>query len=175
MQVTGTHFNYFFLCHRKLWLFGNSIQMEHTSDIVKEGKLIHETSYSQRSEKYTELEMDGIKIDYYDAKRKVVHEVKKSNAREIAHIWQVKYYLYILEMHGVDNPTGILEYPKLRITEEVFLSLRDREEISDIILKIQSILQSEQCPDKLEMKYCKHCSYFDFCWSGEVGSEMESG
>ncbi len=77
MQITGIHFNYYMVCHRKLWLFANSLQMEQPSDIVYEGKLIHETSYMQRSEKYTEVEIDGIKIDFYDAKNKVVHEVKK--------------------------------------------------------------------------------------------------
>jgi CRISPR-associated exonuclease Cas4 len=45
MQITGTHFNYYLICHRKLRLFANGIQMEHTSDAVYEGKLIHETSY----------------------------------------------------------------------------------------------------------------------------------
>ena len=68
MNITGTHINYYFTCIRELWLFINSINMEHTSDLVYEGKLIHENSYPQRSEKYTEIEMEGIKIDYYDSK-----------------------------------------------------------------------------------------------------------
>ena len=68
MQVTGTHFNYYMICHRKLWLFANGINMESTSDLVYEGKLLHETSYPRRSEKYQEIAIDGIKIDYYDAK-----------------------------------------------------------------------------------------------------------
>lgn len=42
MKVTGTHFNYYQVCKRKLWLFANGITMEHTSDLVYEGKLIHE-------------------------------------------------------------------------------------------------------------------------------------
>ena len=28
MIVTGTYFNYYQLCHRKLWLFANGINME---------------------------------------------------------------------------------------------------------------------------------------------------
>ena len=40
--------------------------MEHISDLVYNGKLIHEKCYSQRSERYEEVEIDGIKIDYYD-------------------------------------------------------------------------------------------------------------
>ncbi len=72
MQITGTHFNYYYVCHRKLWLFANGINMEHTSELVAEGKLIHENSYPFRSEKYTEIELDGIKIDYYDARNRII-------------------------------------------------------------------------------------------------------
>jgi CRISPR-associated exonuclease Cas4 len=66
MHITGTHIAYLHTCHRKLWLFANGIQMEHTSNIVAEGKLIGESSYQERAQKYTELEIEGIKIDYYD-------------------------------------------------------------------------------------------------------------
>ncbi|HPM10562.1 MAG TPA: Dna2/Cas4 domain-containing protein, partial [Paludibacter sp.] len=52
MLTTGTHFNYYLICQRKLWLFANGIQMETTSDLVYEGKLLHETSYPHRAEKY---------------------------------------------------------------------------------------------------------------------------
>ncbi len=78
MHLTATHINYFFICHRKLWLFSYGITMEHTSDAVSEGKLIGETTYPQRPEKYTEIEIGGSKIDFYDAKNKVVHEIKKA-------------------------------------------------------------------------------------------------
>jgi len=64
--MTETHFNYYYICKRELWLFANGINMEQTSDLVYDGKLIHETSYPQRSERYEEVEIDGIKIDYYD-------------------------------------------------------------------------------------------------------------
>jgi CRISPR-associated exonuclease Cas4 len=141
--------------------------MEHTSDLVYEGKLLHESSYTQRSEKYTEVEIDGIKIDYFDAKNKIVHEVKKSDKVEIAHEWQVKYYIYILEKAGIEGVTGILEYPKLRKTDEVLLSNRDKEEIEAFSIDIQSIITNEHCPEKELLGICKNCSYYDFCYSGE--------
>lgn len=97
MQITGTHFNYYQLCHRKLWLFANGINMEQNSDLVYEGKLIHQESYPQRSVRYEEVEVEGIKVDYYDAKSKVIHEIKKSDKVEKAHEWQLKYYLYVLK------------------------------------------------------------------------------
>ena len=100
-MLTGTHLNYYQVCKRKLWLFANGINMEHTSDLVFEGKLIHEDSYPQRSGKYEEIELDGIKVDFYDSKRKVIHEIKKSNKVEAAHEWQLKYYIYVFERNGI--------------------------------------------------------------------------
>ena len=82
MKITGTHFNYYQVCKRKLWLFANGITMEHTSDLVYEGKLIHEESYPQRSAKYEEVEIDGSKVDYYDTGNKIIHEIKKSDKIE---------------------------------------------------------------------------------------------
>lgn len=164
MQITGTHINYYFSCHRQLWLFANSINMEHTSDTVYEGKLIHETTYPQRSEKYEEIQIGGAKIDFYDAKNKVIHEVKKSAKLHEAHVWQLKFYMYTLEQAGIEGVTGILEYPKERKTEEVYLSMRDKTEIEELEIKIEEIINNEKIPDKIEMKRCKNCSYYDFCY-----------
>ena len=170
-MITGTQFNYYFICHRKLWLFSNGIQMEHTSELMYEGKLIHEYLYPQRSEKFQEIEIGGIKIDYYDPKNRIIHEVKKSDKIETAHEWQLKYYIYVLEQLDVEGVKGVLEYPALRKTDTIFLSNRDREEIVLITDKITGIVTDETCPDKLTMARCKNCSYFDFCWSGETETE----
>lgn len=167
MNITGTHFNYYLICHRKLWLFANGINMESNSDLVYEGKLIHETSYPRRSGKYQEVELDGIKIDYYDPKKKVVHEIKKSDKHEEAHEWQVKYYLFVLEQNGIEGATGLLEYPRLHKTEEVLLTIPDREAIIEMLSGIEKTIQNEHCPDRISRSRCKNCSYFDFCWSKE--------
>lgn len=167
MKVTGTHFNYFMICHRKLWLFANGIQMEHSSELVEMGKLIHETSYPNRSERYEEVEIGGIKVDYYDAKRKVIHEIKKSDKIERAHEMQLKYYLWVFEQHGIVDVTGILEYPKLRKTEEVFLTDIDRQEIPGIVCDIEALVMDDDCPEKIKIGACKNCAYYDFCWIDE--------
>lgn len=168
MQITGTHFNYYQVCKRKLWLFANGINFEHTSDLVLEGKLIHEDSYPQRSEKYEEIELDGIKVDYYDAKSKVVHEIKKSNKVEKAHEWQVKYYLYVFEQNGIEGVTGLLEYPVLRKTHPVILSDFDRGKIEMMKKDIEKIISDENCPPLIQKSLCRNCSYFEFCYSKEV-------
>ncbi len=141
--------------------------MEHTSDLVEMGKLIHESSYPQRAEKYSEIELEGIKIDYYDARNKIIHEVKKSDSYEEAHEWQVKFYIYVLELNGVKGVTGILEYPKMRKTCAIILSDVDREKIQKFEKDIERIISSDTCPERLPQSRCKNCSYFDFCWSGD--------
>ncbi|MBP7102784.1 MAG: CRISPR-associated protein Cas4 [Bacteroidales bacterium] len=163
--ITGTHFNYNQVCRRKLWLFANGIGMEHTSDLVYAGKLIHEESYPQRSEKYEEIEMDGIKVDYYDTKNKVIHEIKKSDKVEKAHEWQLKYYIYVFERNGIEDVKGILEYPVLRKKDEILLSNVDRDRLKEMEKEIIQIIEDENCPPLGKKKICKNCSYYDFCYS----------
>lgn len=172
-MVSPTLLTYYLICQRKAWLFTNGINMEQTSDVVYEGKLISETSYAERSKKYTELDLGIAKIDFYDSNNKVVHEVKKSNKLEYAHEWQVKYYLYLLEDSGIQGATGVLEYPKLRKKKEVFLSDPDREFISKTIEKAKEIKERETAPPLQKKTICKSCSYFEFCWSGEERVEGE--
>jgi len=167
MAITATHVNYYHICHRKLWLFDRGIQMEHTSEVVDEGRLIHETSYARRSAKWQEIDLGVAKIDFYDPQEKVIHEIKKSNKKEEAHIAQVKYYLYLLKEIGVDA-TAILEYPALRETLKVELRPDDMKEIEKWLEEIEDIVKSEECPDLLPRSKCSKCAYLDFCWSGEV-------
>ena len=167
MQPTGTHFNYYHICRRKLWLFANGINMESTSDTVYDGKLIHEGSYLQRSERYEEIEIEGVKVDYFDSKRRVIHEIKRSDKIERAHEWQVKYYIYVFERNGIEGCTGLLEYPTLRQTQSVELSEADREQIREMEADIVRIIDAEQCPALEEKRICRNCSYYDFCFTTE--------
>lgn len=168
MQITGTHINYYFVCHRKLWLFANGINMEHSSELVDEGRLIHETAYPRRAERYQELSVEGIKIDFFDPETNTVHEIKKTGKMENAHEWQLKYYLYVLSRNGITGPKGILEYPKLRQTKEVELLPDDREEIEKIKKDIETIVSCEKAPERIKKSICRNCSYYDFCWVDEI-------
>jgi CRISPR-associated exonuclease Cas4 len=150
--------------------------MEHTSETVADGKLLHETSYPQRAQKYREIDLSFIlnnevdlsgKIDFYDVKEKMIHEIKRSDKIEQAHEWQAKFYIYLLELNGIEGAMAILEYPKLRITKKVSISLVDKEYLKLIIIKIMSLMKSEICPLRINSKICKKCSYFELCYVEE--------
>lgn len=104
-------------------------------------------------------------------KNKVIHEIKKSNKVEKAHEWQLKYYMYVFEQHGIDGVKGILEYPLLRKTKEVILTDVDRDDIQVISKDIIKIISQDVCPSKVKKGICKNCSYFDFCYINELEEE----
>lgn len=167
MLINATHINLYHVCKRELWLHYNGIRMEYNSELVADGKLLGETSYLERAEKYTELQLGNIKIDYYDARNKVVHEIKRSDKVDYAHIAQVKYYLYRLKLAGISGATGILEYPTLRQREQVLLSNEDIESIKEWEKDIEQLCNSEKCPPTIHSKICRSCSYYDFCYIEE--------
>lgn len=168
MIITGTHFNYYHICHRKLWLFANGINMEHESELVEIGKLVHASSYPQRRSHYEEVAIDGVKVDYFDTHKNTIHEIKKSNKMDVAHEWQLKYYMYVFEQHGIEHIKGILEYPTLRKTQEVFLTDVDRNDIQLMQKDIELITQQTTCPPIIKKSICKNCSYYEFCHIQEV-------
>ena len=168
-MTTATLISYLHLCHRKLWLHAHEIRMEHTSDLVAEGKLIGDSSYDRRADKYTQVEFDGIKIDFYDPHTHTVHETKRGRAIEAAHRAQVQYYLYKLGQQGVAGATGLIEYPDLRKTEPVpALTDADRCAIAGWETDVQRIVAQETCPPIIKKTYCRSCAYFDLCYVGET-------
>lgn len=165
MQPTATLIAYFHTCHRKLWLHAHEIRMEHTSDLVAEGKLIGETSYDRRADKYTQVEFEGIKIDFFDPKTNIVHETKRGRSMDEAHRAQVRYYLYKLWKHGIRGASGVIEYPDLRKTESVPpLTSEEITEMENCETQVVRIIAQEVCPPVIKKPYCRQCSYCDLCY-----------
>lgn len=166
-HVTGTLVSYYFYCKRRMWLHANYIRFEDNSEDVAMWKLIEDTTYLQRNSNFEQLELDGIKIDFYDNKNKIIHETKKSPKFEQTHIWQLKYYIYIMQKNGIDGVIGILEYPTERKIHKITLDLNDIKEIERFSLDIINIIKNDSCPISIRSHKCKSCSYFDFCYSTE--------
>jgi CRISPR-associated exonuclease Cas4 len=159
--MTGTHINYYFLCKRKLWLFANNMQMEHTSDTVATGRVISDTSYTRKRH---ELRIDDISLDFYDARTRTIHEIKKSPAMEQSHIRQVQYYISVLESKGVEGVSGMIDYPLLKRKVRVLLTEEDREEIQQIEKDIHTLIALPSPPPTIDKPFCKKCSYYELCY-----------
>ena len=162
-RITGTAINYLFVCPRKLWFFQNHIEMEHTSDLVAMGQLLHDESYGREKKKERSID-DLIRIDFID-KDGILHDVKSGKAMEKAHEMQILYYLYLLKQKGVSNRKGVINYPRQRRTVEVELTPEKEREVEAAIQEIGKISNLPTPPDVEFTKICKSCSYMELCWS----------
>ena len=176
MTINATLINLYNVCPRECWLHANGVRMEHTSDTVADGKLLHETSYADRNAKHSELDIEAKyeevnlygKIDFYDSKRKIIHETKRGNKVEEAHSWQVKFYLWLLKLNGIDDATGTIEYPLLRQKEPITLLKSDIQALQQIVMAVSNLQQSNTCPQVINAKICKSCSYYELCYIDEI-------
>ncbi len=160
LEYTGTQINYYFVCKRKLWLFTKDIRFEDENEYVQLGKLIDENTYKRNKK---QIAIGSIKIDFIDNKR-VIHEIKKSNKIEKAHIYQLKYYIRTLKKMGVEDVTGEIDYPKLKKREQVTWDDADEVEFDKIFSAISEILDKEKPPAVINKPYCKKCAYYEFCF-----------
>jgi len=162
---TGTQVNYFVICPTKLWYFSHFLEREQESDLVALGNILQETSYENARK---DILIDSkVAIDFIKKGSKLIlHEVKKSSKLEKAHIMQLLYYIYYLKNEkGIKNIEGIINYPKRRKIVKVELTQEKEAELLKIFEKIKQIISLPTPPKPEYKKYCRKCSYFEFCFS----------
>ncbi|NLO89823.1 MAG: CRISPR-associated protein Cas4 [Clostridia bacterium] len=164
-RITGTLLAYYFICKRKMWLHAKGLDLENITgnpDVIK-GKILHETRFKRES--YQNIDFDNVKIDFLKFGDQIyVHEIKKSKKFEEAHIWQLKYYIYVMQNRGVNCNTGVLHYPSSMKKVDVQLEEEDIKLIEQALQQIKIILDSPMPPERLDKKFCRKCAYFDFCF-----------
>lgn len=165
--VGGVHIQYYFVCHRKLWLYAKNLGLEEEHERVLDGKLLHEKSYERANKK--ELFVDGnFKIDALDGE--YVREVKLSSKMTKADKYQLLFYLYQLKKRGLERK-GLVSYTKEKKTEEIVLTEKYEKELDKIEAEIRQIINFSSPPKLVKKKYCKSCAYFDFCFATEQEAE----
>lgn len=124
MKITGTLINYYFHCKRQCYLFGNRLNLEDNSEIVKIGKAIHEAKDISDN---TEIAIDNIRLDKLTSE--YLTEVKKSDADLEATRWQLLYYLKVLKNKGIDR-RGKIEFVEKNKTDKkiVYVDLTEEME-----------------------------------------------
>jgi CRISPR-associated exonuclease Cas4 len=150
--------------------------MEQESDTVALGRLLDGHSYD-RSEKHLTVDAeapDGTalvgKIDRANLRNGVLHETKKSRSCEDAHLWQVRFYLWLLVRNGVTRSDGSpfrgqLDYPLLRRTESVTLEPEHMEELAMTVTSLRELVTTETPPARLGKRaFCARCAYEELCY-----------
>lgn len=166
-MLGGIHVQYYFVCHRKLWLYGKNLGFEEESEKVLDGKLLHEKAYKRANKKELMIS-DDFKIDVLDGE--YVREVKLSSKMKKADRYQLLYYLYQLKKRGLIRK-GLVSYTKEKKTEEIILTKEDENELEKIEVHIKKILNSPTPPKLIKKKNCRSCAYYDFCFTTELEEE----
>ena len=162
-KINGTQINYYFICKTKLWLFSHNIQLEHDSETVNLGKVLHEDSFKREKDYLIDnlINVDFIKLtDCVE-----IHEVKKTQKMEKSHEFQLLYYMYYLKNEkDIKNIRGFLDYPINRKKQEIFLTKEKEDELIEIIEDIHKINNGDM-PKPKKSRICNKCAYFEFCFS----------
>ncbi|CAN5849088.1 CRISPR-associated protein Cas4 [soil metagenome] len=176
LRLGGMLLGYYLICPRKAWLSLRGLWMEQESDTVALGRLLDESSYS-RSDKHLALEAeapDGTrlvgKLDRANLRGGVLHETKKGRSCEDAHVWQLRFYLWLLRRNGVTRSDGSsfqgqLDYPALRRTESVSLEPPHEAELERLTREIRSLAEQPVPPPRLTRRsFCRHCAFEELCY-----------
>ena len=175
-RLTATLFNYHLICSRKSWLHHHGIRMEQESEAVALGKLLDESSYG-REKKQIRVEAEspqGIPlvglIDRANLRDGVLHETKKGRACEEAHVWQVRFYLWLLALNNVRRAdgqafSGQIDYPALRRTEDVTLTAEHERQLAQWTTELQRVLLQPMPPPRIsQRKFCRKCAFEELCY-----------
>lgn len=167
-KLTGTHLNYLVVCHRKLWLYANGIEMERENENVQIGKQIGAAAFGREKK---EINLDNqIVLDWAEAKVGddgvlTIHEIKKSRAVSEAHRLQMLFYLDFLRAKGVEA-RGVIDYPEIKQRESIELDASGEAKLQAALLQVRTIIESEGAPPRLDkISFCSKCAYFDLCYS----------
>ena len=164
MGITATVFYSFQICPREAWFYFHSISSDKENPYLELGRLVHETSY-QRYRK--EIFVDQLlKIDLF--RGELLAEVKKSSRHIEAARLQLAYYLYYLKHEKGLEFEGILLFPKERKTEKVKLTPELESKLESLLEEMRPLLMADKPPTAKRTKYCRSCSFLEYCWAGET-------
>ena len=165
--VTGVQVAYYIICRTKLWLFSHRIEMEQWHENVHVGRQLHEDRYRREMK---EVAIGPTKYDFIRRGDIIeVHEIKKSRSLDEAHRLQMLYYLYTLNEGGV-KAVGYIDYPLINRREKVVLDEDGAALVKSALKDIPAVIEGEM-PLPVKKRYCRSCSYLEFCWGGADDEE----
>jgi len=160
VRIGGTEVNYYLSCKTKLWLAYRHICCEHTSELVRLGKILHEETLKDYKR---EIVYDEIAIDVMRNKKEIV-EIKRGKKVRESDIYQLLYYLYYLEKNDVHGFTGTLYYPRIQKQLTLELTEDEKRKIEEILQGIKETVMLDSPPPPQKCEFCNGCAYYEFCF-----------
>ena len=133
------------------------------NDFFEIGRLIHDESYRREKK---EIQFENVKFDLVTGKDEelVIAEIKKSSRFEKATTMQLAFYLWKLAKKGI-HASGEIRVPKEKKRKPVTLTNELKTELEAALVHIETIVNAGTPQPPQKIKFCKNCSYNEFCWS----------
>ncbi|OQY08081.1 MAG: CRISPR-associated protein Cas4 [Fusobacteriia bacterium 4572_132] len=165
LKIPPSIYNAYNICPKEAWLMFRNIIPNQQDEYLMIGKIIDEETYI-RNKKHLYIAELSAEIDMIEKKNGIlaIVEIKKSSKMIEYAIWQLKYYLYLLNKKGI-SVDGQLAIPKEKKKVKVKLENDDIEKIEKDLKEIEKVLLSEKPPIIEKNGFCNKCAYFEFCWS----------
>ncbi len=163
-SLTPSIFAAYFVCKREAWLLYNGITSYMDHPLLKEGRVIHETSY--RVKDGNRFFLDGtMEIDVLSRGRVV--EIKKSSRHILSARKQLLFELYYLKHMKGGKREGEIIIPDE--TKSILVRLTEKEEyqIAREIEEVMRVVTKSTPPPAIRHKFCRSCSYYFFCFGEE--------
>lgn len=162
-NITGSMIQSYLICRRQVWLMSHNISCDEENENLVIGKLISENSYKSKAK---EVKIGNMSFDTYrkEDDKIIVGEIKKSSKAIESAKYQLLYYLKELEEIGI-NAEGEIIIPTEKKKIPIQLTGQNREELENIEKDIFSIIYKELPPKIESEKFCKGCSYCQYCFS----------
>jgi len=161
-KIPPSQLGYYFICKRKLWLVANGIEQEQHSSIVQLAKLAEATVNLRKTKN---LKLFNAVIDWVELRNNTIHEYKASDKYSEASRFQCNYYLLLFNRMGCPVDTAVIHYKATNKTETLLLANVVESEIFKIIEAAEQLVLQETPPGIPKGAPCKHCAFFDFCYS----------
>ncbi len=163
VRISGSMIQAFVICPRQTWLMSRNLYGNQYNDFLAIGRLLSEETY-KRDKK--EIVLDGNKFDVIRGKDGIINliETKKSSKMLEASEMQLLFYMYSLK-DKVKEIKGEIRVPAEKKVIPIELTMNRIKDIKEIISSAQKIIKNEKPPERIRIKYCKTCSYNEFCWA----------
>jgi CRISPR-associated exonuclease Cas4 len=163
MKISGSIIQAYIICPRQAWLMSRNICGNQFNEFLEIGRFLSEETYKREKK---EIRIGSNVIDIVKNKNNsiTIIETKKSSRAIAGSKLQLLYYLYTLK-EKVKNIEGEIRIPTEKKIIKVVLDKKNINIIKNNIDNLSKILRNDLPPNVKNSKYCRKCSYSEFCWS----------
>lgn len=160
-QINGSLVNAYIVCKRQAWLYAHQVHGDQENECLLMGKAL---ALAQENKNLHEYPFGNLVFDKLSKERGhyLVTEYKKSLKNVSAGETQLLFYIYCLK-----KGLNLKEVKGRLISGKKIIPVDDSEEnfkkMEQIIKEIIELVSQEKPPKFVPIRYCKTCSYQDYC------------